>query len=160
MTYQSYMRTQIVLHWAVAGVLLVSFFSHDAMKDALRALERGHVYDGVGHQVHVIAGITILVLVAVRLSLRWLRGVPDAPSGTPLLMQRAATMTHWALYAVLVLMPISGMVAWFGGIEDAGEVHELLFGALFALVALHTVAALFHHYILKDGLIWRMVRAR
>lgn len=156
----SYNRTQIALHWAVALVLVVSFFSHDAMKAGWRAFNRGQDYASIGVQVHVIAGIVVLALVALRLLLRWWTGVPDMPPGTHPLMSRAASLSHWALYAVLVLMPVSGMLAWFGGIGDAGDVHELLFNLLLALVALHTVAALFHHYVLKDGLIHRMTRVR
>lgn len=159
MRAEGYNRAQIALHWAVAGVLLVSFFSHDAMKDALRAVERGQDHGGVGYQVHVAAGLTVLALVAVRLLLRVVRPAPGLPPGTPPMIERAATLTHWALYALLVLIPVSGMVTWFGGIEDAGDVHELLFQVLFVLVALHTAAALFHHFVLKDGLLWRMVRA-
>ncbi len=59
---------------------------------------------------------------------------------------------------VLIALPASGALAWFLSIRELGDVHEVLFNLGMALVGLHTAAALFHHYVLKDGLIGRMTR--
>ncbi len=158
MKVENYSRLQIVLHWLVAVLLVGSYLSSDAMKDGWRAFLRGQEYASTGVQAHVIFGITILTLLAVRLILRYWQGVPDAPVGGSPLLARAAGAMHWALYAVLILIPVSGMLAWFGEIRDAGDVHEVLFNVLIALVAMHTAAALFHHYVLRDGLLRRMIR--
>lgn len=63
------------------------------------------------------------------------------------------------LYAVMILMPISGSVAWFGGVQAAAQGHNVMEVALLALVALHVVGAIHHHFLLKHGLINRMRRA-
>ena len=48
------------------------------------------------------------------------------------------------------------MAAWFGGIDPAAEVHEVLRIVLLALVGAHVLAALWHQFWLKDGLMLRM----
>ena len=156
---ESYSRSQIALHWGIAALLIVSFFSHEAMKEGWRAFLKGQEPSSFGVPIHVSTGIAILVLVLFRLALRWRRGVPALPEGGNPILDRVAGLTHWALYGLLILIPVSGLATWFGGIKDAGEVHEVLFNMAFVLVALHTAAALFHQYVLKDGLIRRITRA-
>ncbi|MDO5706398.1 MAG: cytochrome b/b6 domain-containing protein [Paracoccus sp. (in: a-proteobacteria)] len=80
---------------------------------------------------------------------------PPAPPVTTL-AERVGGVVHWALYAVLILTPLSGGVAWFGGQEGAAEAHETLTGALLALTGLHVTGALYHQFIVKDGLLSRM----
>ena len=63
-----------------------------------------------------------------------------------------------ALYALMVLMPVSGAVAWFGTVEAAPEVHEAMKPAMLILVLVHVAAALWHQFWLKDGLMLRMKR--
>jgi cytochrome b561 len=71
-------------------------------------------------------------------------------------LRSAAHLAHLALYALMILMPLSGLAAWFGRVEVAGEVHEALRLALLGLIALHVLAALWHQFWLKDGLLQRM----
>jgi cytochrome b561 len=107
---------------------------------------------------HVFGGGLVLVFALWRLILRQTRGVPDAPMSEPAPLRLAAHLGHLALYALMILMPVSGMVAWFGGIESAADAHEVLKTAMLALVAVHVVAALWHQFWLKDGLLLRMKR--
>ena len=67
-----------------------------------------------------------------------------------------AKAAHVGLYALMILMPLSGSMAWFGGVDLAAQGHNVL---RIALVAVHVVGALYHHFVLKDGLINRMRRA-
>ena len=156
---ESYSRAQIVLHWGIAALLTVSFVSHEAIKEGWRAFLKEQEFSSLGVPIHVFTGIAILVLVLFRLALRWRRGVPAVPEDGNPILDRVVALTHWALYGLLILIPVSGLITWFGGVKDAGEVHEVLFNIAFVLVAVHTAAALFHQYVLKDGLIRRMIRA-
>lgn len=58
----------------------------------------------------------------------------------------------------MILMPVSGSVARFGG-EAAAQGHDILKVAPLALIALHVAGALWHRFVLKDGLLARMRRA-
>ena len=153
-----YSRAQIALHWSVVALIVVSYLSEDAMKAAWRAFVRGQEVAGYTHAIHVFTGVAILLLAMARLLLRKRRGAPRAPeSGHPMLKPLAA-LTHWALYALLVAIPVAGIAAWFGGLREAGEVHEVLFKLLLFFTALHVVGALYHQFVLKDGLLKRLRR--
>ena len=65
-------------------------------------------------------------------------------------------MTHWGLYALMILLPVSGSVAWFLGVRDAAEVHEVMKTVMLVLIVLHVVGALYHQLVQKDGLMRRM----
>ena len=62
------------------------------------------------------------------------RGAPKPPEHEPAILKLAAGATHLGLYALLILMPVSGIAAWFGNIEAAAEGHEVMRLILLALV--------------------------
>jgi cytochrome b561 len=154
-----YSRAQILLHWGIVLLLIVSYLSSDAMKAAWIAIHEGREAYGNTAAVHVWVGATILVLALLRLVLRFRRGAPPLPEGGHPVTDMTAKVTHIGLYLGIVLIPASGIGAWFGGFDTAGEVHEILFNGLMVLVVLHVVGAVYHQYVLKDGLIRRMMRA-
>jgi cytochrome b561 len=160
MAVTGFNRTQIGLHWAVAALLVVEFASHEGIKPAFRAVMQGQdLAVGLGANLHIYTGFALLVLVAWRLVLRLQRGTPDLPEGNPSWMEWASKLTHWAIYALLFAIPVTGIWAWYGPNHEMGDLHEMLWTVGWMLVALHTVAALYHHYVLKDGLIKRMMKA-
>jgi cytochrome b561 len=67
-----------------------------------------------------------------------------------------ATGTHLGLYLVLLLTAASGSVAWFGGVETAGDVHEAMTTVLLILVGLHVAGALYQQFVLKTNIMDRM----
>jgi len=153
-----YTRPQIALHWLIVLFLIASYLTSDAMSDAYRAMMRGTVgfEPAIGAPIHLAAGMVIFALTLTRLALRALKGAPPVPDSGKPMMEHAARLAHWALYALLILLPVSGVMARFGKLREAGEAHEVMFSLLVGLIALHTVAALFHQYVLKDGLLLRM----
>jgi cytochrome b561 len=108
---------------------------------------------------HVAGGALVLVFALWRLSIRARRGAP-AIVGESGLQRALAKGTHVGLYALMILMPVSGSVAWFGGVDAAAQGHNILKVALLALIALHVAGALWHQFVLKDGLLMRMRRAQ
>lgn len=157
-TPNGFSRLQIRLHWAIAILIIIQVLFHDGISDAWEAIEKGQEVSGIAPIIHVAPGLLVLVLVLVRIFLRFKHGVPAAPEGGSWLLENAAKVVQLGLYALLLLIPFSGMAAWFGGVSQAADAHQLFFKALLALTLLHTLAALFHHYVLKDGLLDRMKR--
>jgi cytochrome b561 len=155
-----YSRAQVRLHWLVAALIALQFLLHDAISDAWDAFKDGAdvAFDPLVAQ-HVFTGLLVAALVLWRLALRVSRGVPDLPEEEPRLMKIAAHVAHWALYALMLLLPVSGAFAWFAGAEQAAAAHNVLKVALLALVALHVAAVLVHQFVLRTGLISRMGRA-
>ncbi len=155
-----YSRLQIALHWGVALLVGVNYLTGEAMIAAFdHKLETGVAAAGFQARTHIYVGTALLVLVGLRLAVRLMRGVPEADPQTPRHMARAGEMAHLGLYGLLALVPVLGLVAWFRGIDSVGELHVLVMNGLMVLAGLHAAAALFHHYVLKDGLIHRMLRA-
>jgi cytochrome b561 len=128
---------------------------------------------------HKSVGITILLLAALRLAWRWMNPVPPYPQSLGRLQRFLARSTHFALYALLFAMPLSGWmmssarnfpVSWFGLVqlpdlvpadrrlyEIFHNVHESLAVLLLLAVILHIVGALWHHFVLKDDTLRRML---
>jgi cytochrome b561 len=161
-TRQGYSVTQIGLHWLIAGLLVFNaFFSGDGMKGAWRSYERGGDvtgFSGLVPQLHLWAGVAILAFALWRLFLRVTRGVPDAPAEESAIMRLAAHGTHILLYVLMLALPLTGLAVYYLGIGVLGDVHELLFWPLVALVLLHVGGALYQRFILKTGVLNRMVR--
>ena len=130
--------------------------------------------------VHIFAGLAILAALAARLL--WRMVDPPPPSESTLLgvwVDRAGQLAHYALYALLVAVPIAGIVLQFArgdalplfGLSEipspwvgdrayarsVKEVHEVLANALVILAAFHAIAALVHHWVFRDRTLVRML---
>lgn len=159
---QGYSKLQIWLHWVVVLLVLFQFVGNQGMGNAWEALARGGVAQPADLQwayLHAAAGVLTLLLVVWRFYLRFTRGTPPLPENEPRALKFAAHAAHFLLYALLVVVPVSGAVAWFGGIEQAAAAHAVLKTVLLAVVLLHIAGALYQRFILKSNVLERMIRA-
>ena len=154
-----YSSLQIALHWTVVVLIVTNYLLGGAMSQTFNALQRGAEVTSLGGAyAHVAIGLSLLIVMIARLTARLQRPVAVAPdSGHPLL-STLGRITHLSFYGILLLIPVLGAIAWFGGVGAAGNAHALAVWALIALIALHVSANLFHHFVLRDGLIRRMLR--
>lgn len=154
-----YTRTQIRLHWIVVLLIALQYILHGTIAEAWDAFLDGAeiAFDPLIAQ-HVLMGGLVALLTLWRLGLRLTHGAPPPPEREHPVLKAVAQAAHWAFYALLLLLPVSGSVAWFGGVEAAAQGHAILKTALLALIVLHVAAALFHQFILKTGLMQRMKR--
>jgi cytochrome b561 len=154
-TTTGYSGLQIALHWLIALLIVVAWLSHDGAEEAIDTIEKGGT---VGFVPHVAFGMGVLVLVVLRLVVRLNRGAPAAPGEPGSLAVRAADWGHRVLYLLMIAVPLGGVSIWFLGMDN-GDVHGL-FGTALLLIALgHAAMALYHQYVLKDGLLRRMMKA-
>ena len=128
---------------------------------------------------HKSLGLTIFALALLRLAWKWFDKRPDEPSTMPPSQVVAAKLGHALLYILLFLVPLSGW--WFDSVEGlrplyfwglfdvphlgapdpdlkkfAAGVHEYLFWALVVVAAGHVIAALYHQFVVRDGVLARM----
>ena len=152
---EKFSKLQIVLHWLMFLLFLASFVSHDAVKASYRAFVREGVTDiSVGTRVHVIVGIVLLALAVIRIVMRFTRPAPaEMGSGAQALLAKAVKL---GLYVVMITIPLSGIAVWFGGIREAGDMHEVMFTLGLGLLGLHILGALVHQFVFKDNLMARM----
>ena len=154
----AYRPTQIWLHWIVViGVILQIGFNSAivAVVDARETGQTAAEADMTWAWAHVGIGFVILLAVIARLVLRFRHGVPGHAPGTSPLQARIATVMHNALYGLLLAMVVTGMLTW-NEIAPLGGPHFILANALFFAALAHGAAALFNHFVRKDGTLARM----
>jgi cytochrome b561 len=154
-TTTGYSGLQIALHWIIAVLILVAWLSGEGAEEAMEAVEDGGV---AGFVPHVAFGLAILTLVIVRIFVRLSRGAPAAPGAPGSVSVMAADWGHRLIYLLMVAVPLGGASVFFLGL-DVGEVHGLAANLLMLVVLGHALMALYHQYILKDGLLRRMMKA-
>lgn len=171
---ERYSRVAIAFHWTIAVLVIFNLIvgiGHDAIP-ALRSLMGAHT----------ALGLVVLLLTVARVAWRLAHRPPPLPAFTPDWERGLAHATHWALYVLLLAMPLTGwaMVSrpdakrpfeWFGlfdvprlpinatAVSAGHEVHEILGWMMLALVLLHIAAALRHHLILRDSILLQMLPA-
>jgi cytochrome b561 len=171
----------IVFHWVLAAAILAALGVGLYMTDLPLSPQRLKLYNW-----HKWAGMAILVLSALRLLWRLGHRPPALPPAIERTMpawQRAAHhATHHSLYLLFFAVPLAGWaysssagfpIVWFGILplpdfvpvdrplsEVLKLVHRWLAYALAAGVFMHVGAAIWHHFVVRDGLLGRMWPAR
>lgn len=157
---QGFSTAQITLHWVSAVLVIGAFVTHETMIAAVEAVEKG---DWAGYDfaslVHIVGGVVVFFLTLWRLSILSRRGAPAIPEDELMVLQLISILVKVLLYVIMIVMPVSGVLNWFGGIGLAGQLHVLLEPVIPLTVLLHFVGALYQQYWLKSGLLTRMVRA-
>jgi cytochrome b561 len=172
---QRYRPAAIGFHWfmfvlvVVVGVLGLL---HDSWPDETQ---------GYWINVHALLGILLWLTLLARFVYRLRHAPPVLPGGVGALTRRAASPVHFALYALLFVIPIIGCVTfvYHGRVFDLGlfqvdlgvkknraifhpteDIHGYLAYALFGLAGLHALAALWHQFVVRDQVLKRMWPAR
>lgn len=174
---QRYSSLSIALHWVMV-VLITTVYATILLRENY---PRGSdIREGL-KTWHFMLGLAVLTLVIIRLIARFANRPPaitPEPSAVQALLSK---VVHFALYAFMVAMPIAGWLILsaagkaipFFGLElppltgpnqslagQVKELHELAGTVGYYLIGLHAVAALFHHYVIKDNTLLRMLPGR
>lgn len=166
------------LHWTMAALIIAMLIFGTIMvawPDA--ELQRKFAL----YQWHKSLGFVVLGLLVLRALWRWVQPVPPLPPGSSRFIRRASALSHGALYALMLIMPVTGYLMSstntlgvptriFGVVDvphllgpDARlealfkTMHAWSATALMVLVAVHVLAALKHAVIDRDGVWTRMV---
>ena len=182
MAAKRYSTVAIILHWMIALGILAQIVMGLAMTHL--SIPIGLKFQL--YQLHKSIGITVLLAVFLRLAWRLANRPPALPTAMPPLERLAAEATHWLLYALMFAIPLTGwaevtvspyhiptvlfrLVPWpnfpglagFAGNKLADSiatfVHTRLAFLIIALLGLHAAAALRHHFLLRDGILRRML---
>jgi len=174
MTQARYSLGAIVLHWAIAIAVIVNWqiaASAEHLPDAERAAVMAN---------HMALGMTILALTLLRLAWRLMKKPPPLASTMKSWERLAARTVHAVFYVLLIGLPLGGWLAaslygvgvkiWglftvpalpVAANEQLGqgifEVHATAGTVMLVLIALHTLGALKHTLLDKDGNLFRML---
>jgi cytochrome b561 len=162
----------VTLHWVLAALIIaaltIGFF-------VLAAMPNSDPQKISVLRVHMAVGMLILTLMVIRFIVRTLTATPEkATTGYPLL-DRIAPITHYGFYVLVLLMVGSGYTTGilaglptivFGGsgaplppsfeIYPSFVAHGYIATILAGFIVLHVLAALYHQFVMKDGLFRRM----
>lgn len=162
------------LHWVIVALLIAQFAVAWTMPDINPRTPPDTLID-----LHFSIGVTILVVVLLRLLWRWRYPVPLIRDNVPVWQDWTARVTHALLYLLLFLLPILGWIdAGFRALPinfyeiatippivpavrslagETGDIHTLVSYVVLGVVGLHVLAALYHHFWLRDRVFLRML---
>ena len=162
------------LHWGTAVLVLVAFIYGPGGSEQ-RVYSPARDFD---RQLHETLGLSVLALVAIRLTWRMVDTRPNPPQ-VARWMAFAAKVVQVALYLLLFGLPLTAIAgAWLeghpvtllAGVEippmlvlshDTGatiaRIHTWLGDTLMWIAGLHALAGLYHHVVLKDGVLVSML---
>jgi len=176
-------RPARALHWLIGlmifALLAVGFYSAEVVTDVYVQFELV--------QIHKSFGFTVFVLVLIRLIWRLMNPTPAMPDHMPSYERVLAHLGHYALYALMIIMPLSGwLMASASELQEMYGIKNMVFGlfempdpivpgdkaleqifasvhfwsaiAMLIILLTHIGAALKHHFVDKDNVLRRMVR--
>ncbi|HET9694726.1 MAG TPA: cytochrome b [Steroidobacteraceae bacterium] len=174
-TAEAYGSLSKFLHWAIVLLIISQYFIAEAAEEA---------GDGTPERAslmawHISFGLLVLLLALVRIAWKIVNKGQPAVIGQVAWQRTAASVGHGLLYLLILLQPLSGWLVVSSGGSAAGffgwfhfpalvaenhdlhealeEVHELLFNVLLGVAVVHVAAALYHHWVLKDATLRRML---
>lgn len=166
-----YSNRIVIIHWLTLVLLVAAWLLGENLAEATDESKATLA----GYMVHALVGVAILLLTVARLIFRIKDGAPPPMGQT--FMDKVAKGVHHALYILLFVLPVSGMLTIITsdarkallsgdaallpkehGYEHvfAHEVHEILVTLLIVLGAIHLAGVIKHQFIMKDGLMKRM----
>lgn len=191
---QKYSKSAIILHWLVGTLILVMFaigwFMAELPKDAPKIASLDMFDLGIYtmqfteeitprtfyFNLHKSIGVTVLMLVLLRIYVRFSHAAPAFPATMKIWEIRVADLVHKGLYVLMVAMPLTGVamslnskfgIKWFGiqllgGVDNKEMrelfvvIHEVIGLVLMVMIVLHVAAAIKHKVIDKDEVMQRM----
>jgi cytochrome b561 len=167
-----YGTTAKVFHWLIVALLLAQYLIGWLMPD----IHRGP--PGAPMIFHISVGMTILLLIVLRLA--WRLAHPVAPeSSLPQWQRLSSEAVHWLLYALVLATTITGwLFASFRGwsisffylapmpmlasensaaVKTVDGLHQAMEWTLLVVIGIHVAVALAHVFIYRDRIMQRML---
>lgn len=163
-----------VFHWAIFALFVGLFVVAEMMEEAPKGPGKYALYD-----LHKSLGVSVLFLAFARISWRMANPKPQLEGTLSKGIEKAASASHFLLYAVMFIMPLGGYIMSVTGGHPVGffglfklpmlmgknhdlheafeEVHEVMAVLILVLVSVHLLAALWHHFVVKDNVLRRML---
>ncbi len=173
----AYTMTARTLHWLTAVLILPMI-----PIGVVIANDQGGPLQESLYDLHRSVGAVLIPITVLRLIYRRRNPPLSLPDDIPAIQRLAAKVTHWGLYALLILQPLVGWIAtsahgapimvfgWFelpplsaedhAFSEQLFWLHRLIGIATACLAAAHIGAAVYHHFVRRDRVLMRMITGR
>ncbi|MDG4883931.1 cytochrome b [Mesorhizobium sp. WSM4884] len=171
----TYTSSQKFLHWALFALVILLY----GLTFGEEFYPRGDPAVDAIWRLHISFGLLLAALVFWRVALRGMKGAPSLPAEMTAAEQAAAKVGHFVLYALLVAIPVLGiLLTWFRGdalsffglftvpapfapdratARTIRELHSLCANGILIVAGIHALAALYHHFVRRDEILTRML---
>ena len=154
-----YNKFHILIHWLIVVIILLQMITGDKIALEFIAL-RNQAINNDGNtsnsQIHLLGGLFIILLMAIRVFLRMKFGVPDPTKKTNGPLKFLSTFVHLGIYLILFAIPITGLLAFSTINFDLGLAHKILVNILYIFVIIHLIGVAFHQIFLGDNIMERI----
>ncbi|PWC20840.1 cytochrome b561 [Brenneria roseae subsp. roseae] len=171
---KKYAPSQIFFHWIIFVLIVVTYCAME-----LRGLvPRGSNAREWMRVLHYTCGLSVLILSVARIVIKITHQEPEIVPPLPRWQRILAKSVHGVLYLMFIGLPLMGALSlYYGGIEwsffffpmpfsaepdlimesDLIDIHETIASVGYFIIGLHAAAALYHHYIVRDNTLIRMM---
>jgi cytochrome b561 len=172
-----YGRMSVGLHWLTLALFIAVY----ACIELREYFPKGSTPRDALKTWHFMLGLSVLLLASLRLMVNTAGPVPAIKPDPPAWQKLAARLVHYALYALMLGMPLAGWlllsaeakpIPFFGlqlpaliepsktNAELIKTIHETAGTVGYFIIGLHAAAALFHHYFVRDNTLTRILPQR
>lgn len=175
-TKPRYSRVLRTVHWSTVLLIVIAYLLADLLEEA----PKDSTLHGLMAQGHYLVGLAVLALLVPRLLSRLRTPAPPILPAPARPIAVGSRILHLALYAFLLVQPILGLLSlnYGGGVvtlpgtgwhlpplvapdhearEVIEELHEEIGSIFYWVIGLHIAAALWHHFIVRDNTLRRMI---
>ena len=171
---RDYRVVQKVLHWLMGIVLMLDLFVAQKFGGEMEIADR------LDSRIdHASLGTTLGILFILRLYFRFRHGPVEYPAGMTPWQLRLAHFSHAAMYVLVGALLVTGVITAMNAtaplaiynaldltlgnnseetFQFVRQFHEAMTLAVIGFIALHIVAALYHHFVMRDDSLVRMLR--
>jgi len=154
-----YNKFHILIHWLVVFIILIQMVTGDKIALEFSAFRDQSINideNTSNGQIHMLGGLFIILLMAIRVFLRIKFGVPAPTKKTNDPLKFLSTFVHLGIYLILFAIPITGLLAFSTINVDLGIAHKILVNILYLFVIIHLIGVAFHQIFLGDNIMERI----
>ena len=162
-----YLKSQKIIHWLMAAAIMIDLNVAQKFGGEMQVLDRLE-----SRADHATMGLIITFLLVLRIILRSRYGAPSLPNSMSKWQIIAAQVGHYGLYILMGTLVMTGIISAiyasdpilvfnsydlaFANHNDNAfrivrGIHEFCTNAIIALIFIHILAAIYHHFVLKDS---------
>ncbi len=169
-----YLKSQKIIHWLMAIVIMIDLNVAQKFGGEMQLWDRLE-----SRADHATMGLIITFLLILRIILRYKYGAPSLPDSMSKWQVLAAQVGHYGLYILMGALVLTGIIsatyasdpilvfnsydlAFANHNDDVFKIvrgiHEFCTNAIIALIVIHILAAIYHHFVLKDSTTFNMAK--
>ena len=162
-----YLKSQKIIHWLMAIAIMIDLNVAQKFGGEMQLWDRLE-----SRADHATMGLIITFLLILRIILRYKYGAPSLPDSMSKWQVLAAQVGHYGLYILMGVLVLTGIISATyasdpilvfnsynlafanhndGVFKIVRGIHEFCTNAIIALIAIHILAAIYHHFVLKDS---------